>query len=257
MDKMEKTVENLEAMFQKAESDINYLNRKLDFEFEQSVDADERNPVRMLQRINDIKKEYSSVVKEAQDIQKAQKEAVEYFQTQLATTVSLLQKLQKNSNFPEENPEELRQLEEVLGLKLPISAASSATECSDLVETDKQTAEQTTQKLLEASQCAFEPEQSPAGRRRGTEEFKEVTDCEFETISEFKRGHVKLSDVNMAYRILWRHFVEEKNSGTLDAIEMHKMGLRVAGKTGQAKLQVLKALDLIKISPKGLVSIST
>ncbi|KAJ8312390.1 hypothetical protein KUTeg_009763 [Tegillarca granosa] len=94
---MEQTVDTLEAMFQKANSDLNYLSRKIEFEFEQGNQENKGNPVKMLQKITDIKKEYANLVKEVAAIQEAQKEAVDFIKTQLVTLCELVQKAAEKS----------------------------------------------------------------------------------------------------------------------------------------------------------------
>jgi hypothetical protein len=44
-------------------------------------------------------------------------------------------------------------------------------------------------------------------------------------------------------------------SDPLTPTDMHKMGLRVTGKTGDAKLKVLRALKILSISKKGDVKL--
>lgn len=133
---MERTVEKLEAMFQKAESDANYLSQKLDLDFENSEDI-QANPVKMLQKLNDVKKEYSALVEEAASIQKAQQEAVLEFQNKISTTCQLLLQLQSKTGLQDgERPPELDELENILGIKFPSGSDDSASSQTDTTQSD-------------------------------------------------------------------------------------------------------------------------
>ncbi|XP_069135380.1 SKA complex subunit 2-like isoform X2 [Argopecten irradians] len=255
---MEQTVNSLESMFQKAESDLNYLSRKIDFELGQKNKA---NPAQLIEKISEIKKEYGDLVKEATSIQEAQKEAVEYFKTQLMAACQLLQTLQTQTGKQDgERPEELDRLEAILGIKLP---SSQPVEGGDTAEegsshTSAESPDEQTQPTLSPEPQIPVPaaQLSPASRRADCPECLDITQEEFESVSELIRGRCKLADVNTVYRVLWRHFKEESNSKPLNPGEMFKMGLKVSGTTGEAKLKILRALKLCTISAKKEVKLT-
>lgn len=85
---------------------------------------------------------------------------------------------------------------------------------------------------------------------RGKHEFIPVDEREFLTVSELVRGRAKLQDVNKVYEVLFHHFKKNKHSSSLTPKDMTKMGLKVTGATGEAKLKVLRALKLIVINNK-------
>ncbi|XP_061163631.1 spindle and kinetochore-associated protein 2-like [Saccostrea echinata] len=253
---MESKVEVLEAMFQKAESDLNFLSRKLDFEFDQNNEENKTNPSQMLQKIADIKKEFSSIVQEAAAIQEAQKEAMAQFQSQLLGACQLLQKIQEQGSLEsEEKPEELVKLEELLGVNLPhyqsdTTASNSQQEVDQSQPANSNLTFTLNAKSTEETESQTKETLSPAERRSQSSEFIELSEEEFDSVPSLVKGRVKLSDVNMTYRVLWRHFKEEENSNPLGPSEMYKIGLKVSGATGEAKLKVLRALKLCTISNK-------
>ncbi|XP_063448544.1 spindle and kinetochore-associated protein 2-like [Mytilus trossulus] len=250
---MEKNVEILESMFQQAESDLNYLSRKIEFEFDKDNEENKVNPAKMLQKIQDIKKEYGSLVKEAAAIQQVQKEAADYFKTQIQTVCKLLEDLQqKTGKSDNERPQELDKIEEILGVKIPTGCEIQGPS-GDQKDTGEEEENHTytidsKNNTEEENTAGAESCLSPAELRSGTCEFIEITESEFDTVSTLIKGRVKLLEVNMVYRILWRHFKEEENKSPLSTGEMNKMGLKVFGSTGEAKLKVLRALKLLTIS---------
>lgn len=249
---MEKNVEILESMFQKAESDLNYLTRKIEFEFDKDNEENKINPAKMLQKITDIKKEYGALVQEAAAIQQVQKEAAEYFKTQIQTVCKLLESLQQQTGKQDnDRPQELDKIEEILGIKIP-----SGSQQQDLAEIpnpseeddDKDNTYTISTGITETIASGAESLVSPVELRSNSNEFIEITESEFDSVSSLIKGRVKLVEVNMVYRILWRHFKEEGNKTPLSTNDMNKMGLKVFGSTGEAKLKVLRALKLLTIS---------
>lgn len=91
---------------------------------------------------------------------------------------------------------------------------------------------------------------------RGRKEFIAIDEKEFLSVSDLVRGRVKLADVNKVYEVLFQHFKKNKNSSSLTPKEMTKMGLKVTGATGEAKLKVLRALKVIEINNKGAVKMA-
>ncbi|KAH9525451.1 hypothetical protein Btru_001466 [Bulinus truncatus] len=266
---MEKAVESLESMFQKAEADIEYLTRKLDFQFQHDESLkDESNPIRLLKKIEEVKSEFSSIVQDMSEIQKAQKEATEYFQSQLLTLTKMLEKLGSQVG---ENPElaettlgQFEELSQLMGIPkdslLPPSYQQgspgvgeenvfiSNTEEPPTTQETK-ASDQNTKRKSEAAVSAFE-------RRQSSAEFTEISNSEFMSVSDLTRGRVKLDDLNRTYRLLWQHFKEEGNKAALTQKEMNTLGLRVSGATGEAKLKILRALKLCEISRNGDVKLT-
>ncbi|KAK3084499.1 hypothetical protein FSP39_014407 [Pinctada imbricata] len=203
--------------FKETESGIDYLARRVENEFEHSKKGGDANPAALLRNLAEIKTEFTSLTKEVQAIQQAQKETVDYIKDQLTTTWGLLQNLQQNSNIPNdgEKPPELAKLEEILGIKLPDLQAVpedgrvSNPEGGDTGQRDSTfTVEEEDQSNSSPCSC---PDVSPSSKRSHSDEFIELTQAELDSVSPSIRGRLKLMEVNMVYRILWRHFKEEKN----------------------------------------------
>lgn len=260
---MENAVKSLEAMFQKADSDINRLSQRVKFELESNEDKQQTNPAELLEKIGQVKKEYASLVQQAADIQEAQKEAVGEFRGHLNDICQLLLTLQSKSGSQlTEKPEELCRLEHFLGSEFPWGPDSESSADIDSASNSETTYNTTETSPLKdepinssvTSACSSIVECSASQRRQNTDEFVEVSIQEFESVSTLIRGKVKLTDVNSTYRVLWNLFKTNKDKRKLAADEMHKMGLKVSGVTGQAKLKVLRALKLITLTRNGEVS---
>ncbi|CAG2251324.1 unnamed protein product [Mytilus edulis] len=188
----------------------------------------------MLQKIQDIKKEYGSLVKEAAAIQQVQKEAADYFKTQIQTVCKLLEDLQqKTGKSDNERPQELDKIEEILGVKIPTGCEIQGPS-NDQKDTGEEEENHTytidsKNNTEEENTAGAESCLSPAELRSGTSEFIEITESEY---TEY----------------CGRHFKEEENKSPLSTGEMNKLGLKVFGSTGEAKLKVLRALKLLTIS---------
>jgi hypothetical protein len=72
----------------------------------------------------------------------------------------------------------------------------------------------------------------------------------FEGISSLVRGRVTLSDLNELWQLLSAAFKSGDTSLTWE--ELSKKGAKVSGKTGEARVNCLRALKLIQISKQGI-----
>ena len=264
---MEATVDKLEAMFHQAECDIDYISRKLDLEFSNDQVENEalQNPKKMLEKISEIKSEFSDIVKEAEAIKMAQIEAVDFFKTQLTTACAALQKLQDSANMEStEKPEELKQVEEILGIEVQpeqndqdegTHLSTTSTTPSGQNELNSHIKSGNNLPNSDVSETAHTHVLTPYERRVGSSELIEIDEDEFKSVSTLVRGRAKLSEVNTVYRLLWTHFKENDNDGPLSSTDMYKMGLRVTGQTGEAKLKVLRSLKLLHIHKNGSVEL--
>ena len=200
-------MQNYRRKFQKAESDLNYLTRKIEFEIEKDTEENKVNPAKMLEKIKDIKKEYGALVQEAAAIQQVQKEAADYFKTQIQTVCKLLGSLQQQTGKSDgERPQELDKIEEILGIKIPTGCENQQIDqASDQKETKEETDHQEHTYTInsrvteteEDKSSVAESSLSPAERRAGSNEFIEITQAEFDTVSTLIKGRVKLVEVNM------------------------------------------------------------
>ncbi|XP_069766571.1 SKA complex subunit 2 isoform X2 [Narcine bancroftii] len=99
---METAVNKLAGMFQKAESDLDYIEHKLEFEIKKNLPQNvtsQENPVKLLEQLRIIKSRYRELCAEADQIAIERKETVDFIRTQLATTLQLVQKLQDQSDL--------------------------------------------------------------------------------------------------------------------------------------------------------------
>ncbi|XP_032901659.1 spindle and kinetochore-associated protein 2 isoform X2 [Amblyraja radiata] len=99
---METAVNKLAAMFQKAQSDLDYIEHKLEFEMLKNLPqctAPQENPIKLLEQLRVIKSRYRDLCAEADQIAIERKESVDFIRTQLAATLQLVQKLQDQSDL--------------------------------------------------------------------------------------------------------------------------------------------------------------
>ncbi|CAG5124038.1 unnamed protein product [Candidula unifasciata] len=267
---MEKAVDNLEALFKKADVDLNLLSRKLQMDKDTGRPlSDEDNPVKLMAQVEEAKAEFSALTREIATIQAAQKETLSYFQTSLPKMSGLLTKLEAHSGETEIThlaQAILGQVSQLMGvpdLNLPPLSelatgdqhlAVSGEGC--LPREHAQASGKTCPSVGKSKQnepaC---PAASAVDRRSRCSDFVEVTDQELLSVSRLVRGKVKLDDLNRTYSMLWQHFKVEGKKDALSPQQMNSMGLRVSGATGEAKLKVLRALKLCQISKNGDVKL--
>ncbi|XP_059139070.1 spindle and kinetochore-associated protein 2-like [Physella acuta] len=267
---MEKAVDRLESLFQKAEADLNFISRKLDFQLENEQGVNTKNnPVRLLKAIEEVKTEYSSLVEDMSAIQQAQKETVAFFRTQLLTMTQMLEKLENqtgvNPEMTEATVSMFEELSQLMGIPkddlLP-SEEQNQEDSKTCASNDPGTtaSSASSQQPATTNQTDFQQTKvtvpTPFERRQNSSEFQELDQEEFMSVSELIRARAKFEDVNRTYRLLWQHFKEEGNTKALTPKEMNTMGLRVTGATGDAKLKILRALKLAQISKTGEVKLT-
>ncbi|XP_063809982.1 spindle and kinetochore-associated protein 2 isoform X2 [Pseudophryne corroboree] len=121
---METAVTKLEALFQKAESDLDYIEQKLEFEIRKSLPEDssaQENPTKLLEQLASVKSRFKSLSSQLDKIAADQQKSVERIQTTIANTMKMVQHLQQQTDFqvPPFSEEELRALQqfETLALK--------------------------------------------------------------------------------------------------------------------------------------------
>ncbi|XP_067135568.1 spindle and kinetochore-associated protein 2-like [Centruroides vittatus] len=93
---MEATVSKLEALFQQAESDLNSVSCQLETELTRATinkSGDQVNPVKVIEAVQQIKKDYSKLLKEVAELQATQKKAINNLQEELKVINEKLEKL--------------------------------------------------------------------------------------------------------------------------------------------------------------------
>ncbi|XP_075051177.1 spindle and kinetochore-associated protein 2 [Mixophyes fleayi] len=121
---METAVNKLEALFQKAESDLDYIEQKLEFEIRKSLPDDssaQENPTKLLEQLASVKSRFKSLSSQLDKIAADQQKSVERIHTTIANTLKMVQHLQQQTDFqvPPFSEEELHALQqfETLALK--------------------------------------------------------------------------------------------------------------------------------------------
>ncbi|XP_062870001.1 spindle and kinetochore-associated protein 2 isoform X2 [Trichomycterus rosablanca] len=222
---METAVDKLEAMFQKAEADIQYVEKRLKFDFVTSARDSgtvEGNPVQLLETLAAIKSRHAALCAQVEDIAAEQKRSMDSIRSHLNGTVRLVEELQSTADV------EVPPLsEEEQEARDSLCSSVSALSVQVLSEPPGQ----------EESKSQEKPE--------------EVSEDEFETVPRSVRGSVKLSEVNVLYRQLMDHFSSESSRAALSLQKMKKLNM----KPSDSALRTLQHLSLIQLDKKGHVTL--
>ncbi|KFO99736.1 Spindle and kinetochore-associated protein 2, partial [Calypte anna] len=88
--------------FQKAESDLDYIQHKLQFEIMKSLPENlpaEENPVALLEELSVVKTRYKTLCLKLEKIYKEQREAMESIRAAVGNTMKMVQVLQQQANL--------------------------------------------------------------------------------------------------------------------------------------------------------------
>ncbi|KAM4603694.1 SKA complex subunit 2-like [Polymixia lowei] len=99
---METTVEKLEAMFQKSEADLEYIEKRLKLDFvanttEQGAPAED-NLVGLLENLVAIKARHAALSTQVKQIAAAQKESMDSIRIHVNSTLQLIQHFQQTAD---------------------------------------------------------------------------------------------------------------------------------------------------------------
>ncbi|KAK1157436.1 spindle and kinetochore-associated protein 2-like [Acipenser oxyrinchus oxyrinchus] len=229
---METAVNKLEAMFQQAESDLQYMEHKLEFEFMSSLpenSAAEENPVKLLENLSAIKARHKALVTQVEQIALEQKQSMEAIREQLSSTVHIVQQLQQSTDIevPPLTEEEQAAMQEHCSALLGSTTQETAS-CSEPAAVTQQ------------PQLPAEPQ------------FEPVSEEALDSVQQ-RSSNVKLAELNALYRQLYQHFSERRDSAALSVLQMNKMNM----KPSDAKLKTLKHLSLIEMDRKGHVCLAS
>ncbi|KAG9492650.1 spindle and kinetochore-associated protein 2 isoform X1 [Eleutherodactylus coqui] len=121
---METAVNKLEALFQKAESDLDYIEQKLEFEIRKSLreESSQENPTVLLEQLASVKSRFKGLSSQLDKIAADQQKSVDTIQATIANTLKMVQHLQQQTDFQQVPPfseEELHALQqfETLAMK--------------------------------------------------------------------------------------------------------------------------------------------
>lgn len=222
------TVDKLEAMFQKAEADIEYVEKRLKFDFmanAREAGSFEGNPVQLLENLSAIKARHSSLCAQVEEIAAEQKRSMDSIRAHLDTTVQLVQQLQSTADV------------QVPPLTEEEQEARDAL-CSSIAALN-----------VEAVPTS-EPQTQAQSESQDTHE--EVSEGTFETVPRSVRGNLKLNDLNVLYKQLSEYF-SNKNRGPISTQRMKKLNMKVS----DSAMKTLQHLKLIELDKKGLVTLMT
>ncbi|XP_059005312.1 spindle and kinetochore-associated protein 2 [Mustela lutreola] len=98
---MEAEVDKLELMFQKADSDLDYIQYRLEYEIktDHPVTAGKKNPVTLLKELSAIKSRYQTLHARFKSITTEQKETKNRICTTVNKTMTMIQELQKQTDL--------------------------------------------------------------------------------------------------------------------------------------------------------------
>ncbi|XP_043910210.1 spindle and kinetochore-associated protein 2 [Protopterus annectens] len=225
---METTVNKLEAMFEKAEADLDYIKQKLEFEIVRNLPDEgkrKENPIMILEQLNVIKSRHKALCKQMEKISAEQKECTEVIRSTLSSTEKMLQDLNQLSCL------------EASPLSDQEQEAARLMNCQSLIAEDhNEVNSEPAVQPLQSSESAFEP----------------LTEEMFDSVPKTIRASVKITDLNIFYRQLFEYFILNNNRTALSVMQMSKMSMKVT----DAKIKILKHLSIIELNKKGHIRLS-
>uniref|UniRef100_F6ZDE6 Protein FAM33A n=1 Tax=Monodelphis domestica TaxID=13616 RepID=F6ZDE6_MONDO len=99
---MEAAVTKLEVMFQKAESDLDYIQHKLEFEVEKNLpdnSSGEENPLTLLKEFSMMKSRYKTLCAQLEQVAVEQKESMNCIRATLNNTMKMVQQLEQQADL--------------------------------------------------------------------------------------------------------------------------------------------------------------
>ncbi|KAM6048252.1 spindle and kinetochore-associated protein 2 isoform 2-T2 [Theristicus caerulescens] len=224
---MEPAVTKLQAM--KAESDLDYIQRRLEFEITKGLPDDlapEENPVSLLKELSVVKSRYKTLCMRLEKASIEQREAMKAIRAALENTTKMVEELQQHTDLK----------------RLPLS------------EEEQAAAQQLTcQTVKEVELLVEKPFCSGSTVPGSTEElqFKPLTEEMLMTVPRSIRSTVKLADLNDLYRELFNHFIVNKNRAALSVSQMNKMNMKAT----HSRIQILKELAIVELDQQGNVTL--
>nr|XP_025035098.1 spindle and kinetochore-associated protein 2 isoform X1 [Pelodiscus sinensis] len=213
--------------FQKAESDLDYIQHKLEFEIMKNLPDNpsaEENPVILLKELSVMKSRYRMLCAQLKEISIEQRESISCIHATLENTMKMVQALQQHADL----------------------------ELSPLSEEEQTAAQQLACKIVKGTEPPVEEPLCslptvPVPDRES--QFKPVTKEMFMAVPRTIRSTDKLVDLNSFYRELFNYFVLNKNSAPLSVAQMSKMNMKATN----SSLKILKELSIVEIDKQGNV----
>uniref|UniRef100_A0A8C4XC00 Protein FAM33A n=1 Tax=Erpetoichthys calabaricus TaxID=27687 RepID=A0A8C4XC00_ERPCA len=92
---------NLFSQFQKAEADLQYVEKKLESDFMVMLpEHASENPVKLLEKLSAVKSRHKALCAQMQEIALEQKNSISAMQSHLNTAIHILQKLEQSTSIP-------------------------------------------------------------------------------------------------------------------------------------------------------------
>ncbi|XP_008331710.1 SKA complex subunit 2 isoform X1 [Cynoglossus semilaevis] len=221
---MEATVDKLEAMFQKSQADLEYMEKRLRLDFINTTAengcAAEENPAVVMERLRALKAKHAALCSQVKEIAAVQKESMDSIRSNMEGAMKLVQRFQQTADV------------EVEPLTEPERAAAELFLASAPCQTTAQ---------APPAVAAPEHQQSPSS------DYDEVSEAMLKTVPSIMRSNIQLADLNVFYRQLQQHF--STNSGALSVQKMKSLKMKVS----DSKLRLLQHLSLVEQDRKGQV----
>ncbi|XP_030818808.1 spindle and kinetochore-associated protein 2 [Camarhynchus parvulus] len=227
---METAVTRLETLFQKAESDLDYIQRRVEFEIMKSLPDDtaaEEDPAALLKELPVLKSRYKSLCAQMEEISLEQKESMESIRAALEKTMEIVQALQQQT-----------QLE-----NLPLSAE------------EQTAAQQLNLKTGKEMEFSVQEPSSPRSADPGSAEeaqFTPLTEETFMSVPRSIRSTVKLADLNCFYKELFNHFIVQNNRAALSLSQMKKMNMKAT----DSRIRILEELGIVELDKQRNVKLA-
>jgi len=246
---MASAVDQLEALFQRAESDLSYVHRKLDTQLSakyETIGHGQLNPLSLIARIAALKTTMTEVSDHSKQLWAEKQDVADRLQRILVSSGEGVRDLQQQCGIEGTGPSEDEQAIIAGGVTGGAHAAAVGGEGKGAAAGGK---------IGSSAQgggggFGFGPRST--GPTRSKKVYIPVSQDEFESVSDLVRGRVKLAEVNQVYEALHTFFRKQKKTGegsaSLSTKEMAAMGLKITGATGEARLKVLRQLKLVNIS---------
>ncbi|XP_030601616.1 SKA complex subunit 2 isoform X2 [Archocentrus centrarchus] len=220
---METTVEKLEAMFLKAEADLDYIEKRMKLDFitnaaENGCPAE--NPAMMLENLKTIKSKHSALCSQVKELTNAQKDTMDSIRNNLSSVMELIQHFEQTTDVEVETLTQSEQESAAL-LSAPVSHTTAE---------------------VPSAVAASDQEQPQSG------ECEKLTAAMLETVPHSIRSNIKLADLNTFYEQLQQH-LGKSNRGSLSVQKMQQLKMNVS----DAKLKILQHLSVVELDRKGHV----
>ncbi|EDQ86549.1 uncharacterized protein MONBRDRAFT_38370 [Monosiga brevicollis MX1] len=266
---MESALSGLEALFHKAQSDINYASHRLDYEFNEVVaphGLPKLNPLRLMQRYEALQARMEAIERRHEETSTQKTDLTQRLARLALDNRSMLADLERRAAVqPNPNPQDDQHLVDLCRFA-GCEVAPNATAAAVLEEARPTTAPVPGTVPAQNSHNATSDTRSDGSGKENTTthktkppaktpagpHYEPVSEPEFENVSTLVRGRCKLADINRVYETLVEYYAKQmaatkkrKNHKIepLTTSQLVGMGLKITGQTGEAKLKPSASSD--------------